>query len=86
MLEQIECSSNLRTILSSDNSLKWQEVRAIHALHVKGVLHNNLHSGNILLKYNQYVKTNDFGKSTMIDDPIVCFIKPGTDKHKRYEQ
>ena len=22
----------------------------------------------------------------MIGDPIVCFIKPGTDKHKRYEQ
>ena len=91
ILEQIECSSNLRTILSSENSLKWQEVCldlvcVIHALHVKGVLHNDLHSGNILVKYNRYVKIIDFGKSTMIGDPIVYVIKSGTHKHKRYEK
>lgn len=61
-------------------------VRAVHALHVKSVLHNDLHSGNILVKYNRCVKIIDFGKSTMIDDSIVCFVKPGTDKHKRYEK
>lgn len=40
----------------------------------------------MLVKYNRYVQIIDFGKSTMIDYPIVYFIKPGTDKHKRYEK
>ena len=81
---------NLRTILSSEKSLTWQKVclvlvRAICAFHTKGVLHNVLHSGNILVKYNQYVKIINLGKSAMIDDPIVYFIKPETGKSKRYE-
>ena len=87
IFEQLECSSNLRTIISSENSLKWQEVcleivRAIHALHVKGIFHD-LYSGNILEKY-YYAKIFDIGKSTMIDDLIAYFIKPGTDKDKQH--
>ena len=77
--------------ISSENSLKQEElyldlVRAIHAFHAKGVLHNDLHHGDILVKYNRYVKIIDLGKSTMIDDPILYFINPGIDKHKRYEK
>ena len=49
-------------------------------------MHNDLHSGDILVKYNRYVKIIDFGKRTMTDDPIVYFIKPGTDKQKRCEK
>lgn len=52
----------------------------------KVFLHNDLHSGDILVKYNRYVKIIDFGKRTMTDDPIVYFIKPGTDKQKRCEK
>ena len=88
ILEQLECSSSLRTIISSENSLKWREVclelvRAIHALHVKGIF-DDLYSGNILGKYYLYVKIIYIGKSTMIDNPVAYFIKPGTEKHKRH--
>ena len=52
----------------------------------KVFLHNDLHSGDILVKYNRYVKIIDFGKRSMTDDPIVYFIKPGTDKQKWCEK
>ena len=46
-------------------------------------MHNDLHSRNILQKY-KYVKIIDFGKETLIDDPVVYKIRKGSVKHKRY--
>ena len=43
---------------------------AIHELHVKGLLHNDLHFENILLRNFSHVKIIDFGKSTLVTDPL----------------
>eukprot|EP00111_Clytia_hemisphaerica_P011833 TCONS_00034776-protein len=59
-------------------------VRALDALHDRGLLHNDLHSGNILLRNIRYVKIIDFGKCTLISDPVMYSIQPGTEKHQRY--
>ena len=52
-------------------------------MHVKGIF-DDLYSGNILGKHYLYVKIIYIGKSTMIDNPVAYFIKPGTEKHKRH--
>uniref|UniRef100_A0A7M5WW61 Protein kinase domain-containing protein n=1 Tax=Clytia hemisphaerica TaxID=252671 RepID=A0A7M5WW61_9CNID len=59
-------------------------VRALDAFHDRGLLHNDLHSGNILLRDMRHVKIIDFGKCTLVDDPVMYSIKPGTAKHARY--
>lgn len=59
-------------------------VRALKELHNRGILHNDLHPGNILIRELKYVKLIDFGKSTLIEDPVTYKIKPGSEKHKRY--
>ena len=81
---------SLRDVISSGKSIsRWKIIcldltRALHALHKKGLLHNDLHSRNILVRNEQYVKIIDFGKSTLTDDPVCYAIKPGTPKHTRY--
>ena len=77
------------TISNNMNLDYWKSicldlVRAMHELHNRGVLHNDLHSRNILLRNSKHVKVIDFGKATLIDDPVCYSIKPGTPKHKRY--
>ena len=67
----------------------WKEismdlVRALHSLHEHGLLHNDLHSGNILIRHLKHVKFIDFGKATLIDDPVMYCIKPDTEKQRRY--
>ena len=49
---------------------------AIHELHAKGLLHNDLHSGNILVRNSSHVKIIDFGKSTLVTNPLRCDIEP----------
>ena len=67
----------------------WKEVcldliHALHELHTRGILHNDLHSRNIMLRNVKHVKIIDFGKATRIDDPVCYSIKPGTPKHAKY--
>ena len=59
-------------------------VRALQNLHNHGILHNDLHSRNIILRNYKYVKIIDFGKATLVDDPVVYNIRKGSLKHKRY--
>lgn len=59
-------------------------VRAIHHLHVKQLLHNDLHTQNVLLRECRYVKIIDFGKVSLIENPVVYSIKPGTPTHTKY--
>ena len=68
---------------------KWIEISvklcaAIHDLHIKGVLHNDLHMRNLLLRNREHLKIIDFGKATLISDPVVYDIKSGSEKQKKY--
>ena len=51
-------------------------------LHIRGLLCNDLHSCNILLRNGKFVYLS---KSTVVEDPVTYFVKAGTDKHKREE-
>ena len=57
---------------------------AIHELHVKGLLHNDLHSGNILVRNSSLIKIIDFGKSTLVTDPLRYDIEPQSKQHERF--
>ena len=57
---------------------------AIHELHVKGLLHNDLHSGNILVRNSSHVKIIDFGKSTLVTYPLRYDIELQSKQHERF--
>ena len=57
---------------------------AIHGLHVKGSLHNDIHSGNILVRNSSHVKIIDFGKSTLVTNPLRYHIEPQSKQHERF--
>ncbi|XP_057305470.1 uncharacterized protein LOC130642400 [Hydractinia symbiolongicarpus] len=40
--------------------------KAIHDLYVNGILHNDLHPQNVLIKNNQCAKIIDFSKATLV--------------------
>ena len=68
---------------------KWVHVllelcKAVRFMHDKGILHNDLHSRNIILRNKEYVKIIDFGKATLVSDPLRYEIRPGSEKQKRY--
>ena len=56
---------------------------AIHDLHVRGLLHNDLHSGNILVWNASHVKMINFGKWTLVTDPLKYDI---VSRSKHYER
>lgn len=60
--------------------------KAIHDLHVNGILHNDLHPRNVLIKNNQCVKIIDFGKATLVTDPVRYDIKPHSNKQIKYNK
>ena len=55
-------------------------------MHLCGFLHNDIHPGNIMIRDVQYVKLIDFGKVTLLDDPVTYCIKVGSPKHERYNR
>ena len=57
---------------------------AIHELHAKGLLHNDLHSGNILVRNSSHVKIIDFGKSTLVTDPLRYDIELQSKQHEKF--
>ena len=57
---------------------------AIHDLHVKGLLHNDLYSGNILVRNSAHVKLIDFRKSTLVTDPLNNDIEPRSKHYERF--
>ena len=61
-------------------------VRVLQNLHNHGILHNDLHSRNIILWNYKYVKVIDFRKAKLINEPVVYNIRKGSLKHKRYSK
>ena len=85
----IECIDNSTTLCKSLEKrcfiLKWEYVcldivRAVYSLHLKGILHSDLHCNNVLLRGDCHVKIIDFEKCTLIEDPVIYAIKPGSEK------
>lgn len=60
--------------------------KAVQEMHNRGIVHNDLHSRNVLLRDGSYVKVIDFGKATLIHDPVVYDVKPGSEKQKTYNR
>ena len=58
---------------------------AIYELHVKGLLHNDLHSGNILVRNSSHVKIINFAKSSLVTDPLRYDIKPQSKQYERFD-
>ncbi|XP_057296144.1 tyrosine-protein kinase BTK-like [Hydractinia symbiolongicarpus] len=84
-------SPTLADILHKTALIHWKLVKiaidlckAIHCLHTKGLLNNDLHTRNILIRNTSNVKVIDFGKSTLIIDLLKYKIEPGSSRHKRF--
>ena len=63
-----------------------QLCEAIHDLHIKGILHNDIHPRNVLVKNKQFVKLIDFGKATLINDPVRYSIEPNSERYMKYNR
>lgn len=80
----------LRDVISGNEPLRHYSsiclnlCRALHHLHNSDFLHNDLHPGNILISDSRFVKLIYFGKATLVEDPVIYSIKPGSPKHERY--
>ena len=59
-------------------------VRTLQHLHNQGILHNDLHSRNVILWNYKYVKIIYFGKVRLIDGAVVYNIRKGSLKGKQY--
>ena len=51
-------------------------------LHSKEILHNDLHSENILIRSDQSPCIIDLGKATLVEKPFVYNIVPGSKENK----
>ena len=92
IIEYVSSSETLKTQLPEQNySVNWKEVcldivRAIYSLHLKGIIQNDIHCNNILIRKREYVKLIGFGKCTLAEDPVTYSIKPGSDKQMFYSK
>ena len=90
IIEYVSSSETLKKQLYEQNySVNWKDVclgivRAIFSLHLKGIIHNDIHCNNILKRKRKYVKLIDFGKRTLAEDPVTDSLKPGSGKQKFY--
>ena len=86
-------SPTLKELLFSEisNEIDWIAVLVdisltLKFIHDKGLLHNDLHSKNVLIRDKKFVKVIDFGKATLMDDPVVYNITPGSPKQQIYNE
>lgn len=86
-------SPTLKELLFSEssNEIDWIGVLVdisltLKFIHDKGFLHNDLHSKNVLIRDKKFVKVIDFGKATLIEDPVVYNIPPGSQKQRLYNE
>ena len=63
---QVMCSN--RTEHSSASNQLLETSRGLEYLHGKGVVHGNLHAGNVLIDDSGCVRLSDFGLSKLIED------------------
>ena len=73
----------------SSNEIDWIAVLVdiyltLKFTHDKGLLHNDLHSKNVLLRDKKFDKVIDFGKASLMEDPVVYNITPGSTKQLMY--
>lgn len=61
-----------------------QLVDGLSFLHGKGVLHNDLHGKNILIRHTKCPCIIDFGKATLISSPLVYDIEPDSKEQKLF--
>ena len=54
-------------------------------MHSKGLLHNDLHGNNILIRCDNSPSIIDFGKSTLADHSLLYNIMPGSIGAKKYK-
>ncbi|XP_057315555.1 serine/threonine-protein kinase Nek7-like [Hydractinia symbiolongicarpus] len=71
------CSSHLNEIIIGLCS-------AVHQMHVRGLLHNDLHPGNVLVRNSTTVKLIDLGKATLVSDPARYDIEPGSSQQVKF--
>jgi len=86
-------SPTLKNVLDSEqkNIVDWigsiiDVCIAVKYMHDKGILHNDLHPKNILIRDYRYIKIVDFGKATLMEDPVVYSIAPGSKKHSKFNE
>ena len=56
--------------------------KAIEFMHTKKILHNDIKSDNVVVA--DTIKVIDFGKATMMTNPVIYSIAPGTTTHQMY--
>lgn len=62
-------------------------VNALHYMHGKHILHNDLHGKNILLRpVNNIPCIIDFGKATLAECPVIYNIQEGSKESKLYNK
>lgn len=89
--ENNKFSPNLHTVMEKSDLSKsgWIQVlteicKGFSFMHTKNILHNDVHSKNIVLRNKQFVKIIDFGKATLISDPLRYDIKRGSERQKKF--
>ena len=92
LLEHVQNALTLREVIKQESPMvNWKNIcvsllHGLHSLHLKGILHNDLHANNILIRNEMYVKIIDFGKATLIEDPVIYSIKKGSEKQRLYNK
>ena len=70
--------------------LAWLEILkkvplVIHQIYARGLLHNDLHMQNIIMRDKSHAKVIDFCKACLISDPIIN-IQAGFTKQVKYNK
>lgn len=61
-------------------------IKGLSHMHSKGLLHNDLHGNNILIRFDNSPCIIDFGKATLMEHPIVYNIVKGSKESLRYNK
>jgi serine/threonine protein kinase len=64
--------------------ISLQIIDAVSYLHSKGLLHNDIHGGNIIVRDCKFVKVIDFGKVSMLSNPLTYNLS--AEKRKLYNK
>ena len=84
-------SPTLRGLLREARDVDWINLildfcMVMQYIHNKGVLHNDLHPRNILIRDQKFLKIIDFGKASLVEDPVMYDIESGSEKQALYNE